>query len=152
MPTIKSLQINYAVEEPHIMSKIFWSIPNAYSNLRSFRYFGKTISEEDIEALKHLEHLREFYLLEDCYIEGRHFCDLHSLEVLVIHSHLIRFKYLEELLRRSIKILRKLTLDLEEYDDNDLNRLFAIIREGSLTGIDLKYCNKSERRAFRISR
>jgi len=140
MPTVKLLEINFNIEEPQLISFLLTKIAQTFPSVESFKYFGKMINEENLLIFNKFLSLRELYLLEDCYFEGRCFNSLRPLEVLVIHSHFVRFQNIQGFLR-TCKSLKKITLDLEEYEEKEISDLVEILKDYKLVSIDLKYCN-----------
>jgi len=53
----------------------------------------------------------------------------------------VKYSFVEELLKASKPILKNITLDLEDYEEEEITRLIEILRECKLSGLDLKYCN-----------
>lgn len=140
-PTVQTLSFLYDNDNQEELSMVLKNLSHTFPSVRTFKYMGKGLNEIDVLSFKNFLHLKELYILGDCYFEGKYLPLLNPLETLVIHSHFVKYSFVEELLKASKPILKNITLDLEDYEEEEITRLIEILRECKLSGLDLKYCN-----------
>jgi len=140
-PTVQTLSFLYDNDNPEDLSLVLKSLPQAFPSVKTFKYMRRELNEIDVLSFKGFQHLKELYILGDCYFEGKYLSLLNPLETLVIHSHFVKYSFLEELLKASQPILKNITLDLEDYEEEEITKLILILQECGLSSLDLKYCN-----------